>query len=387
MKIYLVGGAVRNNFLKLPIKDRDWMIVGADPKQLLGQGFLQVGQNFPVFLHPETKEEYALARTERKSGPGYKGFMFDFNPNITLEEDLIRRDLTINAIAQDEMGEIYDPFHGIYDIEHKILRHISSAFREDPLRVLRVARFAAEFHDLGFSIAPETLELMQIISLSDELQALTMERVWIETEKALNTKHPEIYFLTLRQCNALNILFPELDCLFEIESPSSDLNLAEFTFEALQKIVIQSSDLPLRFSVLTQNIGFNESDSNILSSFLNRLKIPIHYQKKAIRYHFLFWTLYLTPNLSSKFLLNLLYALNVWKEPNNLVELSEISVASTPKKEAIFMKERIKILNKAFNLTKNIDAQMMMMQGFSGKSISEQLFIARLEQLHFIHDQ
>lgn len=387
MKIYLVGGAIRNQLLNLPIKDRDWMIVGATPEQLLAQGFLQVGQDFPVFLHPKTKEEYALARTERKSGQGYKGFAFDFNPNITLEEDLIRRDLTINAIAQDEAGQIHDPFNGILDLKNRALRHISDAFREDPLRVLRVARFAAEFYELGFSIAPETLELMQRISQSNELQALTIERIWIETEKALHTQHPEVYFLTLKQCGALKILFPEIDSLYSIQAPVLHCNLAELTLNGLQKISSQTTDLTLRFSALTQHIGLNHANNDqlsnrVLNTFLNRLKVPNDYKKKATRYHLLFWFLFLESDLSSKQALDLLYQLNIWKESNNLEEFAKILLAFTPTNNIQTMQSRINNLFSAFDVTQKIDAQQMIQQGFKGKAISEQLFIARLNQLN-----
>ena len=188
MKVYLVGGAVRDQLLGLPVKDRDWIVVGATPATLLSLGYQQVGKDFPVFLNPKTKEEYALARTERKASAGYTGFICDFSPTITLEQDLIRRDLTINAIAQSKDGEIIDPYGGKQDLENRILRHISPAFSEDPLRVLRVARFAARYHSLGFKIASETLSLMAELAQSGELQHLTAERVWLETEKALNEK-------------------------------------------------------------------------------------------------------------------------------------------------------------------------------------------------------
>lgn len=211
MKVYLVGGAVRDQLLGLPVKDRDWIVVGTDPATLLSLGYQQVGKDFPVFLNPKTKEEYALARTERKSSAGYTGFICDFSPTITLEQDLIRRDLTINAMAQSEDGEIIDPYGGKQDLENRILRHISPAFSEDPLRVLRVARFAARYHSLGFKIASETLALMTELALSGELQHLTTERIWLETEKALNEKNPEIYFETLHKTGALSVLFSEID--------------------------------------------------------------------------------------------------------------------------------------------------------------------------------
>jgi len=219
MKTYLVGGAVRDKLLNIPVQDRDWVVVGALPEQLLQQGYQAVGKDFPVFLHPHSKEEYALARTERKSGAGYTGFDCFFGQDVTLEEDLQRRDLTINAMAEDDDGNIIDPYQGQRDIEHRLLRHVSDAFVEDPLRVLRVARFLARFHNLGFNVATETMTLMQQISASGELQHLTPERVWTETAKALLEPSPWRYFECLRECGALAIIFPELDALFGIPQP------------------------------------------------------------------------------------------------------------------------------------------------------------------------
>ncbi|MDU6435603.1 MAG: multifunctional CCA tRNA nucleotidyl transferase/2'3'-cyclic phosphodiesterase/2'nucleotidase/phosphatase, partial [Pantoea sp.] len=205
MKTYLVGGAVRDALLKLPVKDRDWVVVGATPEAMLAQGFQQVGRDFPVFLHPKSREEYALARTERKSGNGYTGFVTWSAPDVTLEQDLQRRDLTINAIAQTESGELIDPFHGLRDLQTRLLRHVSDAFNEDPLRVLRVARFAARFAHLNFRIAEETQALMRQMAESGELSHLTAERVWKETEKALTSRNPQVYFQVLRDCGALEV--------------------------------------------------------------------------------------------------------------------------------------------------------------------------------------
>lgn len=210
MQIFLVGGAVRDRLLSLSVHERDWVVVGSTPEAMLSQDYRQVGKDFPVFIHPDTGEEYALARTERKSGKGHQGFNVFSSPSITLEEDLLRRDLTINAIAEDEHGNLTDPYGGQKDLQNRILRHISPAFSEDPLRVLRVARFAARFWDLGFSIDPTTLALMSAISSSDELEQLSKERIWQETKRALETAHPEIYILILSQIGALNKIAPPL---------------------------------------------------------------------------------------------------------------------------------------------------------------------------------
>lgn len=209
MQTYLVGGAVRDHLLNLPIHERDWVVVGASVEEMQTQGFKQVGKDFPVFIHPSTGEEYALARTERKTTKGHTGFIVHSSPEITLQQDLFRRDLTINAIAQDEKGALIDPYNGQQDLEDRILRHVSPAFSEDPLRVLRVARFAAKLHQLQFKINADTMHLMQEISCSDELQHLSAERIWQETRRALETGHPEVYFFTLLQAGALQTLAPE----------------------------------------------------------------------------------------------------------------------------------------------------------------------------------
>ena len=210
MDTYRVGGAVRDTLLGLPVHETDWVVVGSTPKDMIKNGFTQVGRDFPVFLHPESKEEYALARTERKSGPGYRGFVVHADPSVTLEEDLERRDLTVNAMAMDESGSIIDPFGGLADLHGKILRHVSPHFVEDPLRVLRVARFASRYHHLGFIVAKETAALMAEIVDAGELPHLSTERIWIETEKALGERHPEVYWQVLSDCGAMTVLLPEL---------------------------------------------------------------------------------------------------------------------------------------------------------------------------------
>jgi tRNA nucleotidyltransferase (CCA-adding enzyme) len=210
MEIFRVGGAVRDTLLGYPHHETDWVVIGSTPEEMAANGFTQVGRDFPVFLQPESKEEYALARTERKSGPGHHGFVVHADPSVTLEEDLERRDLTINAMAMDADGVVTDPFGGQADLDAKILRHVSPHFVEDPLRVLRVARFAARYHHLGFTVAEETLSLMSEIVAADELPHLSAERVWVETDKALGEQHPEVYWQVLTNCGALAVLLPEL---------------------------------------------------------------------------------------------------------------------------------------------------------------------------------
>src|SRR6201994_341922 len=219
MEVYLVGGAVRDKLLGLPVRERDWVVVGAHPEDLEKQGYLSVGKEFPVFLHPETKEEYALARLERKVAPGYRGFTTQFSPDVTLEDDLKRRDLTINAIAEKQNGELVDPYGGQRDLQARVLRHVSEAFVEDPVRILRLARFASRFANLGFTVAPETLELMKHMVSSGEVDALVAERVWQETERALGEARPDTFFQTLRDCGALKVIFPEIDALYGVPQP------------------------------------------------------------------------------------------------------------------------------------------------------------------------
>ncbi|HEX5304503.1 MAG TPA: multifunctional CCA tRNA nucleotidyl transferase/2'3'-cyclic phosphodiesterase/2'nucleotidase/phosphatase, partial [Dyella sp.] len=213
---YLVGGAVRDRLLGRPVVDRDHVVVGAQPDDLLALGFRPVGKDFPVFLHPQTGEEYALARTERKTGRGYHGFAFHAEPTVTLEQDLARRDLTINAIAQDEAGALVDPYGGVRDLEARVLRHVSTAFVEDPVRLLRVARFAARFAPLGFRVAPETMALMRQMVADGEVDHLVPERVWAETRKALAEVQPSAFLRVLRESGALAVLFPEIDALYGV---------------------------------------------------------------------------------------------------------------------------------------------------------------------------
>ena len=217
--VYLVGGAVRDEILGVPHKERDWVVVGGTPDELLNRNFRQVGASFPVFLHPDTGEEYALARTERKHGHGYHGFAVDFHPGVTLEEDLSRRDLTINAMARDEDGQLIDPFGGQRDLEQRVLRHVSPAFCEDPLRVLRVARFAARFAEFGFQAHDSTMELMREMVASGELEHLVPERVWAEFADAMSSSQPDVFIRVLRECGALAVLLPEVDCLFGVPQP------------------------------------------------------------------------------------------------------------------------------------------------------------------------
>ena len=258
MQVYLVGGAVRDRLLGCEVKERDWVVVGAHPGELEAQGFTPVGREFPVFLHPRTHEEYALARQERKVAPGYHGFVTEFSPDVTLEEDLRRRDLTINAMAQSEAGELIDPYGGRQDLQARLLRHVSPAFVEDPVRVLRVARFAARYAPLGFRVAAETLGLMTRMCADGEVAALTPERVWKETERALGEPRPDVYFETLRACGALAIIFPEIAALFGVPQPARwhpEIDTGVHSMLALRYAAQVSAPVDVRYAVLLHDLG------------------------------------------------------------------------------------------------------------------------------------
>lgn len=258
MKTYLVGGAVRDRLLGLEVRERDWVVTGATAEQLTGQGYKEVGRSFPVFLHPETQEEYALARRETKTAPGYRGFEVDFGPEVTLEEDLMRRDLTINAMAEDAGGRLLDPYGGERDIAEKVLRHVSPAFREDPVRILRVARFSARFDGLGFAVAPETLALMREMVAEGEASALVPERVWQETVRALGEDAPQRFFEVLRECGALEVIFPEIDRLWGVPQPERwhpEIDTGVHVMMVLEQAARFSPKAEVRFAALTHDLG------------------------------------------------------------------------------------------------------------------------------------
>lgn len=262
-RVYLVGGAVRDELLGLEVGERDWVVTGATPDDLLRQGYRQVGASFPVFLHPQTGEEYALARTERKQGHGYHGFSVEFDPGVTIEQDLERRDLTVNAIARDENGELVDPFGGQADLEQRVLRHVSPAFQEDPLRVLRVARFAARFAPLGFTVHPDTLALMRVIREAGELEHLVPERAWQEIRGAMAAARPSVFLATLRACGALEVLLPEVDRLYGIpQNPDGhpEVDTGVHVELALDQAARDGAGADVAFAVLLHDLGKGLTD-------------------------------------------------------------------------------------------------------------------------------
>jgi tRNA nucleotidyltransferase (CCA-adding enzyme) len=305
MQVYLVGGAVRDALLGLPVKERDWVVVGSTRDELLRLKYREVGRDFPVFLHPDTHEEYALARLERKVSPGYRGFAVEFGPEVSLEEDLARRDLTINAIAQAEDGSLLDPYDGRRDLQARVLRHVSPAFIEDPVRILRVARFAARFSSLGFHVAPETMALMRAMVERGEVNALVAERVWQETEKALHEPGAGMFFTVLRECGALKVIYPEIDALFGVPQPERwhpEIDTGVHTLMVLDQAVRLSSDVKVRFAALVHDLGkaatppaewpghkgHEERSVELIEALSERLRLPNEYRDLSVivaRYH------------------------------------------------------------------------------------------------------
>jgi len=305
MQVYLVGGAVRDGLLGRAVSERDWVVVGATPAELEKAGFIPVGRDFPVFLHPQTREEHALARLERKIGPGYRGFTTEFSPGVTLEDDLRRRDLTINAMAEDGTGKLIDPYGGKRDLDARLLRHVSEAFVEDPVRILRVARFAARYAPLGFTVAEETLALMRRMVEDGEANALVAERVWAESEKALAEARPDVFISVLRACGALRVIYPEIDALFGVPQPEKwhpEIDTGVHQLLALREAVKLGGGVAVRFAVLMHDLGKAATPADVLPShhghedagvalveqLCARLRVPNHLRELAVvtaRYH------------------------------------------------------------------------------------------------------
>lgn len=335
MKIYLVGGAVRDKLLNIPVKDKDWVVVGSNAEEMTAQGFSQVGKDFPVFLHPQNKQEYALARTERKTAPGYTGFEFDTSQQVTLEQDLMRRDLTINAIAETEDGEYVDPFNGRGDLEQRILRHVSPAFSEDPLRVLRVAKFAARFAGLGFGIADETMTLMREIVDSGEMDSLVKERVWQELEQALGAADPDVFIQVLRDCGALAVILPEVDKLFGVPQPVKhhpEVDTGIHTLMCLQQARKLSDDPVVCYATLVHDVGKGITDPDkwpshraheplglrLQKQITTRLKVPNEYSQLAALVCEHHTKLHRIAELRPVTLLKLMEALDAFRRPLRL---------------------------------------------------------------------
>lgn len=390
MKIYLVGGAVRNKLLNLPINDKDWLVIGATPKIMKKLGYHQVGKNFPVFIHPKNGEEYSLARTEKKLGQGYTGFITEYNPKITLEQDLIRRDLTINAIAQNpKTGEYIDPYGGIKDIKYKILKHISDAFVEDPLRVLRVARFASFLYYLGFKIDQKTMKLMKKIVQKGEMKTLSPERIWKETENAIKSKDPDVYFYILYKCRCLNILMPD------IKDFSGNMHILIYkTLKNIKKISRLTKELDIRFTVsifcFFQNINKLNNDVNKfndiqwIKKFSLKLKIPNYLRDLTI-------LIIKCNNLIQKKrkkivlnIINILYLIDAWRKPFLIKKISQIiyfSYLISKKNSKISKYLKKEILFKSFLITSKISIKKILSKNLLGNEIKKEIKQRRIKIL------
>ena len=340
MQAYLVGGAVRDDLLGRAVTERDWVVVGATPAELEAQGFVPVGRDFPVFLHPQTHEEYALARLERKVAPGYRGFVTEFSPDVTLEQDLARRDLTINAMARAADGTLVDPWGGRADLDARALRHVSPAFAEDPVRILRVARFAARFAPLGFVVAPATLELMRSMVQTGEADALVPERVWKETERALGEPSPGSFIEVLRACGALRVIMPELDALFGVPQRADfhpEVDTGQHVLLALQVAAARNAPVAVRFALLAHDFGKAATPADRLpahvgheaagrapiESLCARLRVPGEFRELALlcaRFH---TTVHRALELRPGTILDLLEQADAFRRPERFTQLLE----------------------------------------------------------------
>jgi tRNA nucleotidyltransferase (CCA-adding enzyme) len=398
MQTYIVGGAVRDELLGYPIKDKDYVVVGSTPEQMVAAGFRPVGKDFPVFLHPKTHDEYALARTERKTAKGYKGFVVHASPEITLEQDLARRDLTVNAIAKNEVGEFVDPFHGIDDIKSKTLRHVSDAFVEDPVRILRIARFSARLAD--FNIAPETLSLMQQMVDAGEVDALVAERVWQELAKGLMEKKPARMFEVLRSCGALKRIIPELDNLWGVPQPPQhhpEVDTGVHVMMVLDYAAQQAFSLPVRFAalmhdlgkgttpkeMLPRHIGHEERGVHLVKEVCKRLRVPNDCKELAVMVAKFHGKLYQSLDMRPSTLLEFLIQLDAIRQPerfNGFLQACEADsrgrtgLENCPTPAADLMR---KVLDAAFT----IDAGAIASKQSDVEKIKIAIFEARVEAI------
>ncbi|MBY6190084.1 multifunctional CCA addition/repair protein [Microbulbifer agarilyticus] len=397
MNVYLVGGAVRDKLLQRPVHERDWVVVGATEDDMRNRGFRPVGKDFPVFLHPDTGEEYALARTERKSGHGYGGFTVFASPDVTLEQDLQRRDLTVNAMAETEGGAIIDPYGGRADLEARTLRHVSPAFSEDPLRILRVARFAARYAPLGFTIADETMTLMRSMVDAGEVEHLVAERVWKEVSRALTEPRPDIFISTLRECGALKVLLPEVDCLFGIPQPPlhhPEIDTGDHVLRALRQA---PPELPVRFAVLVHDLGKGVTPQEVLPSHrgheaaglplvkavCKRLRVPNPITALSLgvcEYHLHSHKAF---ELRPQTLLKLLRALDALRKPERFEQFLESCEADARGRLGLEDREypQVDYLRAARDAAAQVDPQALIAQGFAGAELGKALDRARLQAL------
>jgi len=401
MKTYLVGGAVRDQLLEYPVKERDWVVVGATVKEMLELGYQQVGKDFPVFLHPKTKDEHALARTERNIALGYKGFEVHASPDVTLEEDLIRRDLTINAIAEDEDGKLYDPYNGQQDLKNKLLRHVSPAFSEDPVRVLRVARFAARYAHLGFTVADETNELMRSMVESGEVDSLVAERVWQEFHKALGERNPEVFIEVLKNCGALKVILPEIEALFGVPQPIEhhpEIDTGIHTLMVLQQACLLSKEPITRFAALCHDLGkaltpkekwpshhgHEAGGKKPIRQLCKRLRVPKDFQELACITAEFHLHVHRAFEIKNSTLLKTIEKLDGLRKPERYEQFLIACIADSRGRTGYENNDypQADRYREALEIIKNIDIQPFKDAGLQGKDMAEAIHTARQSALN-----
>jgi tRNA nucleotidyltransferase (CCA-adding enzyme) len=402
MKTYLVGGAVRDRLLGLPPGDRDWVVVGATQAEMEAQGFRAVGRDFPVFLHPQSNEEYALARTERKSGRGHRGFVVDADPSVTLEEDLQRRDFTVNAIAQDADGTLVDPYGGVADTHARVLRHVGPAFSEDPLRVLRAARFMARFAPLGFTVAPDTMALMREMVASGELDTLVPERVWQELRRALGSAQPSAFLSTLHECGALAMVLPEVDALYGVPQraefhPEVDTGLHQQMVSDMAAR-LAPGDAVIGFAALVHDLGKALTPADVLPRHIGhehagvkpvlalceRLKVPAEHRELAVmacREHL---NVHRLPELRDATVLELLTRCDAFRRPERISQLATVCEADKRGRlgstEADYPQGRE--LVRLHEAALAVSARDVAREGLNGPEVGEAMRKARVDAIH-----
>ncbi|GGY61631.1 multifunctional CCA protein [Cellvibrio zantedeschiae] len=400
MKTYLVGGAVRDKLLGYPFHEKDWVVVGATPEIMEQQGFTPVGKDFPVFLHPKTKEEYALARTERKTGRGYAGFSFYCGEDVTLEDDLIRRDLTINAMAEDEHGNIVDPYGGQQDIVHKKLRHVSDAFLEDPVRILRIARFAARYHHLGFTIADETNALMRKMVDNGEVDHLVSERVWKEMERALGEAAPDIFIQSLRDCGALARLFPEIDALFGVPQTAThhpEIDTGIHTLMSLQQAAKMTDSTVVRFATLLHDLGKGTTPEHewprhiahedrslpLVKQLCGRIAAPKEYKELSLMVAQFHTHCHRALELKPATLLKVLQQTDSFRRPERFAQFLMCCEADARGRTGFENREypQAEYFSGALAVSQQIDVKDISARGFTGKDFGDEINRLRLAKL------
>ncbi len=400
LNFFLVGGAVRDALLNRNVVDKDYVVVGSSVDEMLSLGFIRVGKDFPVFLHPKTKQEYALARTEKKSGQGYTGFNCNAAADVTLEEDLLRRDLTVNAMAMDDTGKVVDPYNGQNDLNNRVLRHVSEAFIEDPLRVLRVARFAARYHEYGFTIAPETLTLMTQLSESGELLSLSGERIWQEMERSLADPNPQIFFQALYQCQALKSLWPDLHNLWGIPNPERwhpEICSGIHTMMVLKQAVLLSEKTSVRFASVCHDLGKSLTEDSTLPShpghetaglplieeLCARLRVPTAHKSLALKVCQFHLHVHKAFELKPSTILKLFNQLDVWRKPDEFADFLLCCQADFTGRLGFENREYLQkeFLYLAFELLKKVTAKPFVEKGLKGLAIKEAIERQRLIDL------